>query len=173
MPFEHAVAVEQAVIVDADLGVFLVVELAADVNFERHDYLAGLGRRRENRKSRRSVLRESLAYASSTRPAARRTMRSAWAAIAGSCVTMTNSEVLSRRFNVRSRSHDFLAGALDRDCRSARRPAALAGCATSARAMAARCISPPESSRGLCFSRCDRPTRSSNSLRASAMCRRR
>ena len=33
---EHAVAVEQAVIVDADLGVFFVVELAGDVDFQRH-----------------------------------------------------------------------------------------------------------------------------------------
>ncbi len=33
--FEHAVAVEQAVIVDADLGVFLVVKPAVDVNLQR------------------------------------------------------------------------------------------------------------------------------------------
>ena len=31
-PLEHAVAVEQTVIVDADLGVFFVVELAVDVD---------------------------------------------------------------------------------------------------------------------------------------------
>ena len=61
-------------------------------------------------------------------------------------------------------SQDFLARSADRDCRSARRPTAPAGSATSARAMAARCISPPDSSRGLCFSRCARPTNSSSSL---------
>ena len=34
--FEHAVAVEQAVIVDADLGVFLRDELAGDVDLSGH-----------------------------------------------------------------------------------------------------------------------------------------
>src|SRR5881227_1501744 len=34
--FEDAVAVEQAVVVDADLGVGLVVELAADVDLQAH-----------------------------------------------------------------------------------------------------------------------------------------
>ena len=33
---EDAVAVEQAVVVDADLGVFFVVELAVDVDLQRH-----------------------------------------------------------------------------------------------------------------------------------------
>ena len=44
------------------------------------------------------------------------------------------------------------------------------GPVTSARAMAARCISPPESSRGLCLSRWPRPTISSSSA-ARARCR--
>ena len=35
-PFEHAVAIQQAVIEDADLGVFLRDELAADVDLARH-----------------------------------------------------------------------------------------------------------------------------------------
>ena len=34
--FEDAVAVQQAVVVDADLGVFLRNELAADVDLSRH-----------------------------------------------------------------------------------------------------------------------------------------
>ena len=34
--FENAVSVEQAVVVDADFGVFLVVELPTDVDLERH-----------------------------------------------------------------------------------------------------------------------------------------
>ena len=38
---EHAVAVEQAVVVDADLGVFLVVELAVDVDFQGHGDIRG------------------------------------------------------------------------------------------------------------------------------------
>ncbi len=35
--FEHAVAIKQTVIVDADLGVFFVVELSVDVDFQGHD----------------------------------------------------------------------------------------------------------------------------------------
>ena len=36
---EHAVAVQQTVVVDADLGVLFGVELAVDIDFERHDSL--------------------------------------------------------------------------------------------------------------------------------------
>ena len=36
--FEDAVAVEQAVVVDADLGVFLRNELAVDVDLSRHAF---------------------------------------------------------------------------------------------------------------------------------------
>ena len=49
----------------------------------------------------------------------------------------------------------------DRDCRSARRPARSTGRCTSARAIATRCSSPPESSRGMLPPRSARPTASS------------
>ena len=40
---EDAVAVEQAVVVDADLGVFLLVQFAVDVNFQAHGDIKGEG----------------------------------------------------------------------------------------------------------------------------------
>jgi hypothetical protein len=53
--FEDAVAVEQAVVVDADLGVFLVVEFAVDPDFEGHggsiagNWNCGIAKRRHGK----------------------------------------------------------------------------------------------------------------------------
>src|SRR5207244_2441293 len=110
---EDAVAVEQAVVVDADLGIRLVVNLAVDVDLGWHE-----------------------------RPLQ---ISGAWRVAPGA----------ASRLPVGS---------------SARR---MRGRLIRARAMAARCISPPDSSRGRCLCRCASPTRSSNSAARRRSARRR
>ena len=63
---------------------------------------------------------------------------------------------------LREQRQDLGAGSSSRGCRSARRRAASAGRLISARAMATRCCSPPDSCDGSCSSRSPSPTRSSS-----------
>ncbi len=108
--------------------------------------------------------------ASSTRPSTSRTVRSACAAMPRSCVTMTIVR-LFWAFKVRRIVRISSPVALSRlpVGSSANRTS---GSMARARAMATRCISPPDSSRGLCFNRCPRPTISSSSLaRGDVLCR--
>ena len=79
----------------------------------------------------------------------------------------------ARRVAARAAAPARLRRRPSRGRRSARRPAAAPGSPTSARAIATRCRSPPDSSCGRWSSRCPRPTRSSAARRRGAGARRR
>ena len=101
------------------------------------------------------------------RPSTSVTVRSAWRGDPGSCVTMTIVR-FSRRFN--STSVCMISSPVARS----RLPVGSSASSTlgrdnSARAIAARCISPPDSSRGLCFADAPGPTSSSSSYAPAAM----
>ena len=52
-PLEDAIAIEQAMIVDADLGVFFVEQATVDVNLERHANRDRLHRRTKDSAGRK------------------------------------------------------------------------------------------------------------------------
>ena len=84
------------------------------------------------------------------------------------CVAMSAARPV-RRTRSSSTRHHLVGGVRDRDCRWARRPAARRGLLASARTMATRCCSPPESRAGRWSARGASPTcSSSSSARARA-----
>ena len=82
-------------------------------------------------------------HAATSRPCSSRSTRSAIAAAPASCVTSTIARPSSSRARAAARARRRRPPR--RGCRSARRPAAADGSLTSARAIAKRCCSPPES----------------------------
>ena len=120
----------------------------------------GAQRARVRRGTPRRSSSAALAVSHSSSPSRTSMRRDARAATSRSCVTTTTatprSSTLSRRAGPAPRRRWRCRG-----CRSARRPAAALGSPTSARAMATRCCSPPDSCDGRWPSRCPRPTASS------------
>ena len=171
---EDAVAVEQAVVVDADLGVGLVVELAADVDLEAHPDGTPAEARVE------------------PTPTASRTARPPRPVASGQgggpfldpplgepddpVGLLGDLEVVGDHHHsepalavqVAEQLEHPLAGGRRRGSRSARRPGGSPGPPARARAIAARCISPPESSDGRWSSRWPSPTRSSSAVASRA-----
>src|SRR5262249_5383278 len=172
---EDAVAVEQSVVVDADLGVGLVVDLAVDVDLGCHAASPDVkahGRLPWAYRGPPTHAGNGLrGVAPSMRPSTMRTTRSVSATMSRLCVTMMIVSP-SLRFKSRSRAMIWPPVAASRlpVGSSARR---MRGRLIRARAMAARCISPPDSSRGRCLRRWPSPTRSSSSAARRFSSRRR